>query len=201
MFGGRGKAVHAILGGLVIASTDNGMGLLGLSAAARYVVTDVVLPLPPSAWTSRRAVAGRRQVSRGLDRDWANRSSTLTERAGLGRAWAFASASSAERSGDKARATEPYADEPRRRVSATRKIRAARRGEPTWGTARRRPESCRGCAAVRAGRSRRDPRKAMRSGPFIFSPRPVDAAALVRPVDAGMPASISLTLSFDCAIR
>lgn len=43
LFGGRGKAVHAILGGLVIAAIDNGMGLLGLSAAARYVVTGVVL--------------------------------------------------------------------------------------------------------------------------------------------------------------
>jgi D-xylose transport system permease protein len=43
LFGGRGKAVHAILGGLVIAAIDNGMGLLGLSAAARYVVTGIVL--------------------------------------------------------------------------------------------------------------------------------------------------------------
>ncbi len=43
LFGGRGKVVHAILGGLVIASIDNGMGLLGLSAAARYVVTGIVL--------------------------------------------------------------------------------------------------------------------------------------------------------------
>jgi D-xylose transport system permease protein len=43
LFGGRGKPVHAILGGLVIATIDNGMGLLGLSAAARYVVTGIVL--------------------------------------------------------------------------------------------------------------------------------------------------------------
>ncbi len=42
-FGGRGKAIHAVLGGLVIATIDNGMGLLGMSAAARYVVTGLVL--------------------------------------------------------------------------------------------------------------------------------------------------------------
>ena len=34
LFGGRGKAIHAVLGGLVIAAIDNGMGLQGYSAAA-----------------------------------------------------------------------------------------------------------------------------------------------------------------------
>jgi D-xylose transport system permease protein len=43
LFGGRGKAVHALLGGLVIAAIDNGMGLQGYSAAAKYVVTALVL--------------------------------------------------------------------------------------------------------------------------------------------------------------
>ena len=43
LFGGRGKAVHGVLGGLVIAGIDNGMGLLGFSAAAKYVVTAGVL--------------------------------------------------------------------------------------------------------------------------------------------------------------
>ncbi len=43
LFGGRGKAIHGVLGGLVIAAIDNGMGLLGFSAAAKYVVTAVVL--------------------------------------------------------------------------------------------------------------------------------------------------------------
>jgi D-xylose transport system permease protein len=43
LFGGRGKPVHAILGGLVIAAIDNGMGLQGYSAAARDVVTALVL--------------------------------------------------------------------------------------------------------------------------------------------------------------
>jgi len=43
LFGGRGKALHGVLGGLVIAAIDNGMGLLGFSAAAKYIVTAVVL--------------------------------------------------------------------------------------------------------------------------------------------------------------
>jgi D-xylose transport system permease protein len=43
LFGGRGKAVHAVLGGMVIAAIDNGMGLQGYSAAAKYVVTAIVL--------------------------------------------------------------------------------------------------------------------------------------------------------------
>jgi D-xylose transport system permease protein len=62
LFGGRGKAVHAILGGLVIASIDNGMGLLGLSAAARYVVTGIVL----LAAVSLDAFASRGRASSGL---------------------------------------------------------------------------------------------------------------------------------------
>lgn len=43
LFGGRGKPMHAVLGGLVIAAIDNGMGLQGYSAAAKYVVTALVL--------------------------------------------------------------------------------------------------------------------------------------------------------------
>ncbi|HUX69942.1 MAG TPA: ABC transporter permease, partial [Cellulomonadaceae bacterium] len=43
LFGGRGKALHGVLGGIVIAAIDNGMGLLGFSAAAKYVVTALVL--------------------------------------------------------------------------------------------------------------------------------------------------------------
>jgi D-xylose transport system permease protein len=62
LFGGRGKAVHAILGGLVIASIDNGMGLLGLSAAARYVVTGIVLVVA----VTLDAVASRGRASSGL---------------------------------------------------------------------------------------------------------------------------------------
>jgi D-xylose transport system permease protein len=43
LLGGRGKAVHAVLGGIVIAAIDNGMGLQGYSAAAKNVVTALVL--------------------------------------------------------------------------------------------------------------------------------------------------------------
>jgi D-xylose transport system permease protein len=43
LFGGRGKALHGVLGGIVIASIDNGMGLLGFGAALRYIVTALVL--------------------------------------------------------------------------------------------------------------------------------------------------------------
>jgi D-xylose transport system permease protein len=43
LFGGRGKAVHGVLGGIVIAAIDNGMGLLGFSASSKYMVTAVVL--------------------------------------------------------------------------------------------------------------------------------------------------------------
>jgi D-xylose transport system permease protein len=43
LFGGRGKPLHAVLGGLVIAAIYNGMGLLGMSAATQYMVTAVVL--------------------------------------------------------------------------------------------------------------------------------------------------------------
>jgi D-xylose transport system permease protein len=43
LFGGRGKAMHAVLGGLVIAAIDNGMGLQGYSGAAQKVVTALVL--------------------------------------------------------------------------------------------------------------------------------------------------------------
>jgi D-xylose transport system permease protein len=62
LFGGRGKAIHAVLGGLVIASIDNGMGLLGLSAAARYIVTGIVL----IAAVSLDALASRGRSSSGI---------------------------------------------------------------------------------------------------------------------------------------
>jgi len=43
LFGGRGKTIHALIGGLVIATIYNGMGLLGITAAAQYMVTALVL--------------------------------------------------------------------------------------------------------------------------------------------------------------
>jgi D-xylose transport system permease protein len=43
LFGGRGKMVHALLGGLVIAVIYNGLGLIGLSAGPTFIVTALVL--------------------------------------------------------------------------------------------------------------------------------------------------------------
>ncbi|MGI8752094.1 MAG: sugar ABC transporter permease [Acidimicrobiales bacterium] len=43
LFGGRGKIIHAVLGGVVIATIYNGMGLVGLSADAQDIVTALVL--------------------------------------------------------------------------------------------------------------------------------------------------------------
>ena len=43
LFGGRGKAVHALLGGIVIAAVYNGLGLLGIGAAGTDVATALVL--------------------------------------------------------------------------------------------------------------------------------------------------------------
>ena len=43
LFGGSGRVVSALLGALVIASVDSGMGLLGYSAGQRFIITGVVL--------------------------------------------------------------------------------------------------------------------------------------------------------------
>jgi len=43
LFGGRGKALHGVLGGVVIAAIANGMGLLGLDASSQFMVTAIVL--------------------------------------------------------------------------------------------------------------------------------------------------------------
>jgi len=43
LFGGRGKALHGVLGGLVIGGIYNGMFLMGLSVQWEYVVTGLVL--------------------------------------------------------------------------------------------------------------------------------------------------------------
>ena len=43
LFGGSGKVSSAFLGALVIASIENGMGLLGLSAGVKFVITGLVL--------------------------------------------------------------------------------------------------------------------------------------------------------------
>jgi D-xylose transport system permease protein len=43
LFGGRGRAIHGILGGLVVGGIAYGMALLGLAAQYEYIVTGAVL--------------------------------------------------------------------------------------------------------------------------------------------------------------
>jgi D-xylose transport system permease protein len=43
LFGGRGRMLHAVLGGLVVGVINNGLELLGLSAAAQLMWTALVL--------------------------------------------------------------------------------------------------------------------------------------------------------------
>ena len=45
LFGGRGNVKSALLGALVIASIDNGLGLLGLGSGEKFVITGGVLLL------------------------------------------------------------------------------------------------------------------------------------------------------------
>jgi D-xylose transport system permease protein len=62
LFGGRGHIKSAVLGALVIASITNGLGLLGLSAGTRFVVTGLVLlaAVAVDSFSRRgRAQAGR----------------------------------------------------------------------------------------------------------------------------------------------
>jgi D-xylose transport system permease protein len=61
LFGGKGKARDAIIGGLVIAVIDNGLGLLGLQAYIKYIVTGLVLLLAASV----DAISRRRRASAG----------------------------------------------------------------------------------------------------------------------------------------
>jgi ABC-type xylose transport system permease subunit len=43
LFGGRGKMIHAVIGGVVIATIDNGMALINVSASGLEIVTGLVL--------------------------------------------------------------------------------------------------------------------------------------------------------------
>jgi D-xylose transport system permease protein len=43
LFGGRGKMIHAVIGGMVIAVIYNGMALISVSTAVEYIVIGVVL--------------------------------------------------------------------------------------------------------------------------------------------------------------
>jgi D-xylose transport system permease protein len=43
LFGGRGRVIDAVLGGMVVAVIQNGMGLMGYSSGVKYAVTGSVL--------------------------------------------------------------------------------------------------------------------------------------------------------------
>ena len=43
LFGGKGKPINALLGGIVIAAVFNGLGLMGISAAGQDIATAIVL--------------------------------------------------------------------------------------------------------------------------------------------------------------
>ena len=62
LFGGRGKPVHALLGGIVIATVFNGLGLMGINAAGTDIATAIVLiaAVTLDALVRRRASAGTR---------------------------------------------------------------------------------------------------------------------------------------------
>jgi D-xylose transport system permease protein len=62
LFGGRGTIKSALLGALVIASIDNGLGLLGLGSGEKFVITGGVLLLAvtvDSLSRRRQAASGR----------------------------------------------------------------------------------------------------------------------------------------------
>jgi D-xylose transport system permease protein len=61
LFGGRGKARDAIIGGLVIATIDNGLGLLGAKSYLNYLITGGFLLLAASI----DALARRRRSATG----------------------------------------------------------------------------------------------------------------------------------------
>ena len=43
LFGGRGKMINAVVGGIIIAAIYNGMALLSMSASTQYIITGAVL--------------------------------------------------------------------------------------------------------------------------------------------------------------
>jgi D-xylose transport system permease protein len=61
LFGGKGRARDAIIGGLVIATIDNGLGLMGFDAYVNYLVTGGVLLLAASV----DAISRRRRSATG----------------------------------------------------------------------------------------------------------------------------------------
>ena len=62
LFGGKGRAVDAVIGGLVIATVNNGLGLLNNASWINYVVTGGVLLLAASV----DAISRRRRSAAGV---------------------------------------------------------------------------------------------------------------------------------------
>ncbi len=62
LFGGKGKPVNAVIGGLVVAVIDNGMSLLNQPSGRVFMVTGLVLLIAASvdALSRRRAAASGR---------------------------------------------------------------------------------------------------------------------------------------------
>jgi D-xylose transport system permease protein len=62
LFGGRGKVAHAVIGGLVLATVNNGLGLLDQPAAVVNIITGLVLLLAATvdALSRRRAAVASR---------------------------------------------------------------------------------------------------------------------------------------------
>jgi D-xylose transport system permease protein len=62
LFGGKGRPIDAVLGGLVVAIIDNGMGLLNQPSSIVFIVTGIVLLVAASvdALSRRRAMASGR---------------------------------------------------------------------------------------------------------------------------------------------
>ena len=62
LFGGRGRAIDAVIGGLVIATIPNGLGLLNQAAYINFLVTGGVLLLAASV----DAISRRRRSASGV---------------------------------------------------------------------------------------------------------------------------------------
>lgn len=62
LFGGRGRAIDAVIGGLVIATIANGLGLLNQASYINFLVTGVVLLLAASV----DAISRRRRSTAGV---------------------------------------------------------------------------------------------------------------------------------------
>ena len=62
LFGGKGRAMDAVIGGVVIATIANGLGLLNNASYINYIVTGAVLLLAASV----DAISRRRRSAAGV---------------------------------------------------------------------------------------------------------------------------------------